>query len=225
MFIMIALIAVSAFLLFSALYVVDDARIWGSSILDEIEGFFEDDDITAIVMTDAMRKNECDLADLICEIVPGVPERCSSAALQDLGDGIGKSLFMLDRKGTVEAASSSEYDFSGLFDENSEWAPLRAVLEGKADHVFTIVGEGNTASVCLGVRRQGSLGMLVYLDYVTLPVSIEGYYSNYKVPDGLLLVTVDAQSGMILSSSQDAYSGMDASAIGLKDEMASPEMF
>lgn len=218
MFIMIALIAVSAFLLFSALYVVDDARIWGSSILDEIEGFFEDDDITAIVMTDAMRKNECDLADLICEIVPGVPGRCSSAALQDLGDGIGKSLFMLDRKGTVEAASSSEYDFSGLFDENSEWAPLRAVLEGKADHVFTIVGEGNTASVCLGVRRQGSLGMLVYLDYVTIPVSIEGYYSNYKVPDGLLLVTVDAQSGMILSSSQDAYSGMDASAIGLKDE-------
>ena len=200
-----------------SLFVVDDTRVWGSRVLSDIEEYFQEDDENAEFVSLAKDTTQILLADRIATLLSDVPGQAENDAIRDLSSAIRESILVVQEDGKVETSSLGQYDLSALSDADSEWAPLKSVLEGKADHISTIVQMNDNYCQCWATRRNDVGGMLLLLDDVSDPVSLAEYYADYHVPSGLLLFAVNAQTGEILSSSDETYYGVKAESIGLTE--------
>ena len=219
MFTIIAVSMIFLLIVGSALFVIDDTRVWGYRILTDIENYYREDDQNAAFVAYARESGETMLTDKISHFLDGKHGRQQDIAFEDLGLAVQKGIFLLNQDGTVKAASTGDYDFSSLWDDESELASLKSVLEGKADHKEAIVWMNDTYCQCWAARREDAGGMLLLLDDSYDQVPLEQYYSDYHLPGGLLLFAVDKKSGNVLSSSDGKYDGVNAASIGLTEEV------
>ncbi len=200
-----------------SLFVVDDTRVWGSRVLSDIEEYFQEDDENAEFVSLAEETTQILFADRIATILSDVPGQVENDAILDLSSAIRESILVVQEDGKVQASSLGQYDLSALSDPDSKWAPLKSVLEGKADHISAIVQMNGSYCQCWATRRNDVGGMLLLLDDVSDHVSLAEYYADYHVPSGLFLIAVNTQTGEILSSSEETYYGVKAESIGLTE--------
>ncbi len=202
-----------------SLFVVDDTRVWGSRILSDIEEFFREGEENAGYVSHARDTEQIQLVDRIATLLSDVPGQMENEAIFDLSSAFQEEVLVIQENGKVEASSLEQYDLSPLSDPDSEWAPLKNVLEGKADHISLTVQMNGTDFQCWATRRNDVGGMVLLLDDLLHTVSLAEYYANYHVPEGLLLFAVNTATGEILSSSDETYYGMKAGSIGLTERV------
>ena len=220
MHVMIAVFICALLILVCMLYVTDTTRVWGKRILMDIEEYFQEDDKDAYFLNEIQTENELAFADTLSSLIAFQPVRMERKALYDLGMAVERDFYLLNEDGTVAASSQDTYDFSALTDEDAEKNPLTSVLEGKADHVGTSITMNGMTSVCWAVRRKDrEEGMLLSVDILPEGVTVTDYYADYVVPTGLILFSVDSESGTIVTSSREEYVGLDADSIGLTEEV------
>ena len=207
-------------ILFCAVAAVDGTRVWGQGVLNDIERYFEANDHNLEALTSSRKTFKISALDKICALIDESPERLTSGALSDLSLAVDRNIFVLDKDGTVVAASESEYDFSGLADPDSPIYPLSSVLDGKADHLSVAVSSDREmiSRLCWAVRRAHG-GMVVTVDDLSQAISFSEYYADYTLPRGLVLLVTDLTTGEILSGSDSTYVGTSAGSAGLTEDV------
>ncbi|MBQ6427768.1 MAG: mechanosensitive ion channel, partial [Oscillospiraceae bacterium] len=68
-------------------------------------------------------------------------------------------------------------------------------------------------------RFKNSGSVLVSMDSLTQAISFSDFYADYQVPPGLNLLVTDLTTGEILSASDPAYTGKDATRVGLTEDV------
>jgi small conductance mechanosensitive channel len=201
------------------LYIVNDNRLWGDDILEDVERYYEIDSDYAADLAFYHKSFKHSAIDLIRDMMDNSPERMTPDSLADLSDAIASGLYVLDKNGVVVSACYGEYDFTGISDPKSQLYPLLGVLQGKADHLtVNLVDQGDTY-LCWAVRLNNGEQVLISIDDLSKTIDISDYYANYQAPKGMTLYTVDLESQIVLSSSNTKYSGKDAAKIGLTEDV------
>lgn len=219
MFVLSAVGICVLFMLVCALYVVDSSRVRGSAILSDMQGYLQESAYNTSGQTSGNVVYEEAAADKLVAVMDESPERMENQALKDLGRTLNRLLYLLNAKGKVVAASYNRYDFASLRDPDSDLAPLRGVVEGYADHVEVVARGEDYSESYVAVRDPKTKGMLLVAEMIPDSDSMEDYYADYRMPDGLILLSVDMETGKILSSSVKTYSGETASSIGLTESV------
>lgn len=197
------------------LYIVDDNRLWGDDILEDVERYYEIDSDDADELSFYQRSFKLSSMNMIRDMIENSPQRMTSGSLADLSDAITSALYVLDKTGVVVAYSYGEYDFTGISDPGSGLYPLLGVLEGKADHLAVNYVDQGDSYICWAVRLNNGEQVLISIDDLSKNIDITDYYANYQAPEGMTLYMVDMESKKVLSSSNPKYSGRDAEKIGL----------
>jgi small conductance mechanosensitive channel len=140
-------------------------------------------------------------------------------ALSKLAWLVDREIYYLDKDGKVEAASNTTFDFSAMFDPDSDLAPLLKVLKGQANRIEAGEWKDGEYKSYLAVMRTGSGGIILLERTSEAPFAGEEYYAEYKIPDEYTLFSVDSGTGKILTSSEKRYTGETASSIGLTEDV------
>ena len=212
------------FVLVSVLCIVDRSRVWGNKILAEMDSYLSESDRNARMASISNTSYEETTAVSIQFLMDADSDRRQQQALEELDTMLDRSVFLVDAKGKVTAASRTRYNFADLRDPDSDLAPLMGVLEGYANRVTagtwrSDLLEDSYYEFYVALRDSKTKGMLLVGKQIRNPVSEEDYYVDYRMPEGMTFFSVDMETGRILSSSATAYSGETASSIGLTDSV------
>ena len=202
-----------------SLFVVDNIRVWGHRILTDIETYYQEEDENADFVSFAKDADEVRLSDKICYAMDRSDERRTKEAVDDLCVALNRDMILVQKDGSVEVSSILRYDLSELTNPDSDWAPLKSVLDGVADHKSASVEMNQFRYHCRATRRKGKNGMLLLLNDESQQVSLSDYYADFQVPDGMLLFAVNTTTGEVLSCSDDSYCGTKAESIGLTEDV------
>ena len=216
MFILSSIIVIALILLLCSLYVIDSNRLWGQKILMDIEHYISVDEESSAGLTSFRKENKLDTLDKICRLIDQSPERATEEAFKDLKKAIDREIYLLNPSGAVEASSEKEYDFSGITDPYSNLHEISGILDGKADHKGIAMSDNSSISRLLWAARcKDSERVLITVDNFTDAISITDYYADYKVPEGLILFTINLSTNEVMASSEHAYCGTDLDELGI----------
>ncbi len=220
MFMSVSACVLLLILLLCTLFIIDRSRIRENLILDNIENYFQEADSNTAIYTEYRSNLEYAVLKEIDYLTSSNPERFDSTAVGSLALGLGREIFILNRNGSVVIGTERSYDFSGLYNPESPLYKFSSVLEGRADDMEAVLNDETFGSVnCLAVRRENAQGMIFTKNIIEDPLSVNEFYSDYRVPGGLILFAVDGKSGEILSCSEKEYTGRKAESIGLTENV------
>ena len=219
LFVLIAVCMLALLFVGIAVFVVDNIRVWGYRLLSDIETYYVEEDQNADLVSYARDAGEVRLSDKICYTMDGSAERRTETAIDDLSVALDRDIIAVQNDGTVEVASIRRYDLSELMDPDSDWKPLKSVLDGIADHKSASVEMSGIGYNCWATRRSGRRGMILLMDDQAQQIVLSDYYADFRAPDGLMIFAVNTATGEVLSCSDDSYSGTKAETIGLTEDV------
>lgn len=222
LFFMTAAVLISLLItLLVSLELIDEIRIRNTALLNDVQESFQIVESDSIMATKSTRIRNFEVLTDFGILISERPELKSREPMASLGLTLEAFIYLLDKDGSVDLATSDEYDFSMIHDKDSSWYKLNPVLKQQANQVSTSVTdnyfEGST-SLVNAVRRVDKKGLIAFIYYNTIE-STKSLYTDYEMPKGYSLFAITEKDYTITSSTDGRYTGMNISDIGLKDSV------
>ncbi len=204
-----------------SLELIDEIRIRNTALLDDVQESFQIAETDSILATKSSQIRNFEVLSDFGVLISERPELKSDESMTSLGLTLEAFIFLLDKDGSVDLATSEEYDLSMIHDKDSSWYKLNPVLKQQANQVSTSITDyyyEGTTSLVNAVRRVDKKGVIVFIYYDTIE-STKSLYTDYEMPEGYFLIAITEKDYTITSSTESRYTGMNISDIGLKDSV------
>ncbi len=202
-----------------SLELIDEIRMRNTALLDDIHESLQSSDSASALATKSSQTRNFDILSDFSILISERPELKSAESMESLGLAYEALIYLLDKDGTVELATSNEYDLSMIHDKDSSWYKLNPVLKQQANQVSTSVPDvyvDGDSSLVNAVRRVDKKGIIVFLYYDSID-NAKSLFTDFEMPEGYFLLAITEKDHIITSSTDGMYTGMSISDIGLKE--------
>ncbi len=205
-----------------SLEIVDSVRIRNIQLLNDVQQSLSYADVTEKYIDGLNNESSLEIMNQFAGLIREYPELKEQEKLDEISSFVFKDIYIVNRDGTVAASSSKKYDLSDLFNEEKDLYALNAVLKGQANYMTAQVQSDTYSKEIVSaeaVQRLDEEGMILFIPYYTGEENKQTLFSDFKMPDGHILLAITDDDHMITTSSNPEYTGKNITDLGLSESI------